>query len=157
MTAWGRLEREHPDLVGFARTAFAERKFKCLATLRRSGEPRLSEITGLFDVDDDLWLGLIPSAKQRDLERDPRFWLHCGSAGDSWGVSARLAGEARRSNGDDTARFAAAMDRDAVEFPLYRLNVDELLITRPAPDSGEILMQWWSTDDGRREARQRPG
>jgi hypothetical protein len=77
VVSWGEFTQHRPDL------ARAGRELLCqfgvglafLATVRRSGAPRLHPICALL-TDDALYGLIIPSPKLRDLERDGRYTLH---------------------------------------------------------------------------------
>ncbi len=98
---------------------------------------------------DELWLGMMPgSRKAEDVLRDPRFALHSATIdkqvteGD-----AKITGRAMLVS--DTDRFDRF--REAFEahngyappgpFPLFRADVYELSMVRPAGDHLDI--DWW--------------
>jgi hypothetical protein len=125
-----------------------------LATLRRDGFPRLSGVEPLFAMG-DLWLGMMPgSRKAADLQRDPRFALHCATtdkqvtAGD-----AKLSGRALAVEAEaDKARFRAAFEAQTGyppgegPFVLFRADVLEVSMLKPAGDHLDIA--WWRAGDG---------
>ena len=67
-----------------------------LATVDAESAPRLHPIV-VVEAEDGLYTFLIPSPKQRDLERHPRFALHAHASAESDNEFA-LRGEARRTN-----------------------------------------------------------
>ena len=148
MVAWSRVAREAADLVALAEGVLAARRMKTLATLRQDGSPRLSEISGASVRDGELWLGIIPSAKERDLDRDPRCSVHCGSPTDAWGASVRVSGRALRERPGDRERLGLASPGADQTFSLFRLDVGEVVVTRPDPDTELILVEWWNTQRG---------
>ena len=145
---WTQVERDAPALAGLADGVLAARRLKTLATLRRDGSPRLSEISGAFVRAGDFWLGLIPSAKERDLDLDPRCSVHCGSPTDEFGASARVSGGAVRAEPGDAVRLGMVKDGEAPTFSLFRLDIGEVVVTRPEPGSGRILAEWWTPRGG---------
>jgi hypothetical protein len=157
VVAWAALAADEPALADLAESAFAARRMKTLATLRRDGMPRLSEISGAFIRNGELWLGLIPSAKERDLDRDQRCAVHCGSPTDEWAASARVSGRASRAGAEDVARLGLVADGERPGFALFRIDIGELVVTRPDPDSGQILIEWWNHASGPGRAVRPPG
>lgn len=148
MVTWAAVAVEGPELVARAEAAFAARRLKVLATLRRDGMPRLSEISGAFIRDGNLWLGIIPSAKERDLISDVRCSLHCGSPTDEWGTSVRVSGRAELAPDVDAVRLGLVAEGSRPTFALFRVDVSEVVVTGPDPESGQILIEWWSEATG---------
>src|SRR3712207_463284 len=91
MPSWSHVEIEAPELAARARGFLDAYVHKTLATLRRDGSPRISGTEVKF-VDGELWLGSMwRSLKALDLQRDPRFALHSGSADPpNWTGDAKL-------------------------------------------------------------------
>lgn len=145
--AWAQVSRDAPGLAALAQDVLVARRMKTLATLRRDGSPRLSEISGAFVRDGELWLGLIPSAKEGDLVRDPRCGVHCGSPTDDFGASARVTGRAIRADAGDAERLGIVRG-DPPRFSLFRLDIGEVVVTRPEPETGLILVEWWTPEGG---------
>jgi hypothetical protein len=148
VAAWAEVAHQAAPLVALVEGVLAARRMKTLATIRRDGAPRLSEISGAFVREGELWLGLIPSAKERDLARDPRCSVHCGSPGDEWAASARVSGRATRAEPGDIDRLGLARNSDEPRFSLFRLDVTEVVVTRPDPGTGLILVEWWTPANG---------
>lgn len=157
MVSWAALAADQSALAELTERAFAARRMKTLATLRRDGMPRLSEISGAFVRDGEMWLGLIPSAKERDLDRDPRCAVHCGSPTDEWAASARVSGRASRAGRGEMVRLGLVADGKEPSFALFRIDVGEVVVTRPDPASAQILVEWWSEATGPRRAVRPPG
>jgi hypothetical protein len=94
--SWRRLEEERPELAGFG----AERmhgKVAYLATVRKDGSPRVHPFTPIIG-DGHLFVFMEPtSPKGHDLERDPRYAIHC-SVTDNSGQSGEfiITGRAHR-------------------------------------------------------------
>jgi hypothetical protein len=149
MASWGGVQRAAPTLAGTAQARFEAHGLGVLATLRRDGSPRISGIEPLF-ADGELWLGMMPgSRKAADLQKDGRFALHNATVdkqvteGD-----VKIGGEARLVETEETvARFRQAFERHTGyppppgPFPLFRADVRELSMVRPAGDHLDI--EWW--------------
>jgi hypothetical protein len=93
MPPWRDIEADAPELAARARALFDAFTHKTIATLRRDGSPRISGTETEF-ADGELWVGSMAGAvKARDLQRDPRFALHSGSADPpEWPGDAKVAG-----------------------------------------------------------------
>jgi len=148
LAAWAEVARQAAPLVERVEGVLAARRMKTLGTIRRDGAPRLSEISGAFVREGTFWLGLIPSAKERDLDRDPRCSVHCGSAGDEWAASARVSGSVIRADPGDIDRLGMARAGEEPRFSLFRLDVGEVVVTSPDPESRLILVEWWTPGNG---------
>lgn len=158
MNSWASFTTADPVLTSQAEAVLDARRLKCLATLRRDGSARLSETSGVRITDGDLWLAVIPSAKRRDLDRDDRVSVHCGSPGDEWAASLRLSGRALTADHSDISRFVASTGITPTDrFTLYRVELTEVVITRPHPDTGVILVEWWTPSGGSSSATRQPG
>jgi hypothetical protein len=154
MVAWVTLEQVVPELAGLVRERFDAYGLALLATLRRDGSPRISGLEPLFALD-ELWLGMMPrSLKALDLARDGRFSLHSATTDKQvTNGDAKISGVALRV--DDEATFAAFRQAFAAAtgypppegpFELFRADVHELSILKPAGDHLEI--DFWSAKSG---------
>ena len=157
MATWTEVAQEAAELVALVEGVFAARRMKTLATLRRDGSPRLSEISGAAVRHGELWLGLIPSLKVGDLDRDPRCSVHCGSPTDAWAASVRVSGRAVRAMQGDAERLGLARSDEEERLPLFRLDVSEVVVTRPDPESELILVEWWNSQRGTGTAKRKGG
>ena len=135
MVSWAEVAADQPDLAEQVERVFRARRLKTLGTIRRDGTPRLSEISGASIRDGEVWLGLIPSAKAHDVDRDPRCAIHCGSPGDEAAASARVSGRAVHSGTEPT-------------FSRFRIDVLEVVMTVPDPESRQIRVEWWTAANG---------
>ena len=91
MASWEKVTDAAGNLAVRVQDRFDRHGLGWLATLRRDGSPRISGIECTFE-DGDLWFGSMAGAvKALDLQRDPRFALHCGT-----GDSARWEGDPAR-------------------------------------------------------------
>jgi hypothetical protein len=156
MADWAEVLRQAPELAGQVQQRFDAHGLALIATLRRDGAPRISGIETLF-ANGQLWLGMMPdSLKARDLGRDPRFELHSATT-DKMVTSgdARVAGSAAEVEDGDEAAFAAFRDAFAAQtgypppegpFKLFRANVREILMLRPAGD--HLTLDYWIDGQG---------
>jgi hypothetical protein len=126
VVTWADVAENHPDLATLTERVFAARRLKVLATLRADGMPRLSEVSGAFIREGELWL------KRRDLDRDPRCSVHSGSPADAAGASARVSGRAVAADAGAATRLGMIAEGE----------------TRPDPEKREILIEWWSETMG---------
>ena len=134
MASWREVEETAPELARAVRACFAVRKHATLATLRRSGAPRISGTEVEF-ADGEVTLGSMPGAvKALDLRRDPRFALHSPTVDppeddpEAWPGEAKLAGTAVETS-----------DPAATDGPhLFRLDLTEVVLTRVTGNRLEI-------------------
>ena len=148
MTSWNDVVVAAPELAERVRARFETTGLGYLATLRKDGSPRISGLEPLF-WDGHLWFGMMPdSLKQADVERDPRFSLHAAN------VDKQIAdGDARVSGCvvpvTDRELFKAfkAAFHDATgvevpgEFPLYTVDITELMFLKPGGD--HLVIESW--------------
>jgi hypothetical protein len=137
MPSWSELEAQAPELAAQARAFFDAFTHKTLATLRRDGSPRISGTEVEFR-DGEAWLGSMwRSMKALDLQRDPRFALHSGSADPSaWTGDAKLAGRA-----EDVTEPEATSH-------LFRLDISELVVVRMGEPADHIVVECWHEGRG---------
>jgi hypothetical protein len=75
MTGWIEFAQQAPEIAEFGRTRFKS-EVAYLATLRPDGSPRVHPVTPI--IGEQLFLFMEPtSPKGKDLQRDPRYALHC--------------------------------------------------------------------------------
>ncbi len=75
MTGWTEFAQQAPEIAEFGRARF-QSGVAYLATLRPDGSPRLHPVTPI--IGEQLFLFMEPtSPKGKDLQRDPRYTLHC--------------------------------------------------------------------------------
>jgi hypothetical protein len=153
MARWQEMEDSAPE---FAR-ALAERldahTHKTIATLRKDGSPRISGIEA-FVADGDLWIGSMPNAvKAQDLQRDPRYALHSGSADPpEWPGDAKLSGSAEEIIDQERRRaLAQTMGSDSPPSPdshTFRLDIDEAVLVGLNDERTKLIVQLWRPDAG---------
>lgn len=83
MTSWKEFAQQVPEIA-----AFGEARFRSgvayLGTLRADGSPRVHPVTPI--IGEQLFLFMEPSSpKGKDLQRDPRYTLHCSVEDSSGG------------------------------------------------------------------------
>jgi hypothetical protein len=141
---WSDFEIAAPELAARARALFEAQKHLTIATLRRDGGPRISGIECVFE-DGDLWFGSMPGAvKALDLQRDPRFALHCGT-----GDSARWEGNPALWQGD-----AKLSGRAEFSGERFRAEISEVVTVRLGGDPPDhMLIDLWREDEGLRQFR----
>jgi hypothetical protein len=137
MASWSEVEAQAPELAARARGIFDAFTHKTIATLRRDGSPRISGTEVQFE-EGEMWIGSMSRAvKALDLQRDPRFALHSGSADPpDWTADAKVAGRAEEvtEEGADSHRF--------------RLDVTELVVTSIGDPRDHIVIESWHEGRG---------
>ena len=149
MASWSEVESETPELVALARGFLDAYVHKTLATLRREGSPRISGTEVVF-ADGEMWLGSMwHSSKALDLQRDPRFALHSGSADPpNWTGDAKLAGRVEEIT--DPERKAAIFGDDVPVGPshLFRCDITELVVVRLGEPADHLVIESWHAGGG---------
>lgn len=75
MASWKEFAEQAPELAAFGESRFQSR-VAYIATIRADGGPRVHPVTPI--IGEYLYLFMEPtSPKGKDLQRDPRFSLHC--------------------------------------------------------------------------------
>ncbi len=125
MTHWNDFAQQAPELAEFGRARF-QSGVAYLATLREDGSPRVHPVTPI--IDEQLFLFMEPtSPKGKDLQRDPRYSLHC-SVEDSSGGSGEFYVRGRAALISDSGireqavRAASYLPQDG--YILFVLTVD---------------------------------
>jgi hypothetical protein len=137
VAGWSEVEAQAPELSALARSFFDAFTHKTLATLRRDGSPRISGTEVEF-ADGEAWLGSMWRAvKALDLQRDPRFALHSGSADPAhWRGDAKMAGIV-----EDVTEPGATSHR-------FRLDISELVVVRMGDPADHIVIEAWHEGRG---------
>lgn len=163
MARWQDVEDAEPEFAGRVRARLEEQKHKLLATLRKDGAPRISGIETTF-ADGDLWLGMMPgSRKVADVRRDPRFALHTSSPDpphddpSAWSGDAKVSGRAveEQDPGVRARVLADAGDggHGPGDVPLFRLDIDTVVLTRVGTPADHLLIQVWRRGEPLRDVR----
>ena len=151
MASFADLEKEQPEFAARVRTAFDAHRHKVLATLRADGAPRVSGIEAAFAAG-ELWVaGMTRSVKFADLRRDPRLALHSGSdEPDTFTADAKVSGRAVEvTDPAERAAFAEAAGLpDAGGFELFRVDLEQVVLTAVADDKSALVISSWRPGRG---------
>jgi hypothetical protein len=83
MTSWSNFTHQAPELAAFGKARF-QSGVAYLGTVRPDGSPRVHPVTPI--IGEQLFLFMEPtSPKGKDLQRDPRYTLHCAVEDSSGG------------------------------------------------------------------------
>jgi hypothetical protein len=148
MASWSEVEAQAPELAGLAREFLDAHTHKTLATLRRDGSPRISGTETDFR-EDEVYIGSMWKAvKALDLQRDPRFAIHSGSADPpEWRGDAKIAGRAEEITEPDTV---ARINEGAPggRSHLFRLDVTEVVVVRLGDPADHLVIDSWHEGRG---------
>lgn len=137
-----------PELAGVAREFLDAHTHKTLATLRRDGSPRISGTETDFR-ENEVYIGSMWKAvKALDLQRDPRFAIHSGSADPpEWRGDAKIAGRADEITEPDTV---ARINEGAPggRSHLFRLDVTEVVVVRLGDPADHLVIDSWHEGRG---------
>jgi Pyridoxamine 5'-phosphate oxidase len=150
MASWREIEAEAPELSTLAHGFLTAHVHLTLATLRRDGSPRISG-TEIILGDGEIWLGSMPGAlKARDLQRDPRFAVHSGSADPDkgWKGDAKIAGRVEEIGDDDRKREIVGDAAPAGPLHLFRCDISELVTVRLGEPANHLLIESWHEGRG---------
>jgi pyridoxamine 5'-phosphate oxidase-like protein len=152
MASFSEVESAEPEFAARVRAAFDAHGHKVLATLRADGSPRVSGIEMHF-VEGEPWLAGMPgSVKFADLRRDPRFALHSGSdEPDAFTADAKISGRATEvTDTEERRRFAAAaaVQGDPLGFELFRVDVDQVVLTAVNEEKTALVISSWRPGRG---------
>jgi Pyridoxamine 5'-phosphate oxidase len=137
VASWSEVEGQAPELAARARSLFDALTHKTLATLRRDGAPRISGTEVEFS-DGEAWIGSMWRAvKALDLQRDPRYAIHSGSADPpDWPGDAKIAGRAV-----EVTEAGATSHR-------FRLDISELVVVRLGDPADHLVIEAWHEGRG---------
>ncbi len=125
MSSWKEFTQEAPELAAFGKGRF-QNGVAYLGTIRSDGGPRVHPVTPIMG--EQLFLFMEPtSPKGKDLQRDPRYTLHC-SVEDSGGGKGEFYVRGRATLVNDTAVREQAVQASsyspADRYILFVLTVD---------------------------------
>jgi len=131
------------------RTRLDTHAHKTIATLRRDGSPRISGTETEF-ADGELWIGSMWQAlKARDLQRDPRFALHSGSADPpEWDGDAKLAGTAEEITDPERVREINGDKAPPGPSHLFRLELREVSTVGLNAQRNALVIEIWTPEQG---------
>ncbi|MBN2500124.1 MAG: pyridoxamine 5'-phosphate oxidase family protein [Anaerolineales bacterium] len=125
MTSWQEFATQAPVLADFGKTRF-QSGVAYLGTLRADGGPRVHPVTPILG--EQLFLFMEPtSPKGKDLQRDPRYTLHCAVEDmEGGGGEFYVRGQARLISDPDIRLQAveAATYDPAERYILFVLSVE---------------------------------
>lgn len=125
MTTWTEFTQLAPEIAAFGETRF-RRTVSYLGTVRADGGPRVHPVTPILG--DSLYLFMEPtSPKGKDLQRDPRFTLHCAVEDSSGGEGEFYVRGTARFSEDPAERAKAVAASSYVpsdRYVLFVLSVD---------------------------------
>ncbi|MEO7556926.1 MAG: pyridoxamine 5'-phosphate oxidase family protein [Acidimicrobiales bacterium] len=150
MARWSDFVTEAPDLAARVEARFTATKHHVLATLRADGSPRVSG-TEVQLSGGDLQMGSMPGARKAlDLQRDGRFALHANPGdGTMDGGDAKVTGRAEEVVDDDgLGTYAEASQPPPGPFHLFRLHLDEVVLTSVHPDGDRLVVELWRPGHG---------
>ena len=150
VSRWSEVEAQAPELSGLARVFLDAHKHLTLATLRRDGSPRISGTEILFG-EGEAWFGSMPNAvKALDLQRDPRFAVHSGSADPDkgWKGDAKFAGRVDEIHDDERKRMIVGGNAPPGPLHLFRCDVTELVVVRLGEPADHLLIESWHEGRG---------
>jgi uncharacterized pyridoxamine 5'-phosphate oxidase family protein len=130
MTTWHEFEQQAPLVAAFGKTRL-QSGVAYLGTLRADGSPRVHPVTPI--IGEQLYLFMEPtSPKGKDLQRDPRYTLHCSVEDSSGGGEFYITGRAT-FNSDAQVRQQAVQTSPYVpseRYVLFVLTVETAFMNR---------------------------
>ncbi|MQA09962.1 MAG: pyridoxamine 5'-phosphate oxidase family protein [Pseudonocardiaceae bacterium] len=144
MTTWEQFTAEAPELASAAVERFTAMKHHVLATIRKDGSPRVSGTEVDFHGPDLIIGSMWNAVKARDLRRDPRFALHANPGeGSMTGGDVKVSGRAIEVTDPDELRAYADEAEPPEPFHLFRLDLEEVVLTGLAPEGDHMLLSTW--------------
>lgn len=148
MTSWKLFTEQEPTLAAFGKARFGS-QVAYLGTVRADGSPRVHPVTPI--VGDELFLFMEPtSPKGKDLQRDPRYALHC-SVRDSGGGEGEfyVMGRARLSYdaAEREAAVRASSYAPADRYVLFVLSVEQAF-RNVYVDGKADIRRWQASEAG---------
>ncbi|WP_441246417.1 pyridoxamine 5'-phosphate oxidase family protein [Kitasatospora sp. McL0602] len=145
MTTWQDFEHEAPDLAPAVRARFEAHRHHVLATLRRSGAPRVSGTEVQF-VGADLTIGSMYGAvKAMDLRRNPLFALHSNPGDESMaGGDAKVSGRALEIVEEvDLSGYAADLPEPPPPGPFHAFRLEPTEVVLTTVEGDHLLIRSW--------------
>jgi hypothetical protein len=146
--SWQALAETAPELAAFGAERIHDR-VAYLATLKPDGAPRLHPIRPIVAGGRLFVFADATSPKIRDLERDPRYALHCTATSDQPWDLREFAAEGTANRVVDAgvraiANGGSAFARDE-RFVLFELAVEAAISTVYGPDGRPLRQRWHAT------------
>jgi hypothetical protein len=119
MTSWKEFAQQAPEIAPFGEARF-QSEVAYLGTVRADGSPRVHPVTPI--TGEQLFLFMEPtSPKGKDLQRDPRYTLHCSVEDPSGGGGEFYVRGRARFSDDPLIREQAVRASSYVPQPHYIL------------------------------------
>jgi hypothetical protein len=166
MASFADVESFEPDLADRVRAILSSTTNAVLGTIRRDGSPRLSGVDPFFH-NGQLRIWSMPRARKgEDLRRDPRIALHSipwdsrqlrGGAADVGDADAKLSGTAAvTTDPGELSAFRAWLKSERGSEPpedwdLFTIDIHALTVI--SADGGQLVIDRWSTAEGRQTIR----
>ncbi|WP_460856238.1 pyridoxamine 5'-phosphate oxidase family protein [Nocardiopsis coralliicola] len=142
---WDEFAAAEPEFAAQVRDRFEQAKHHVLATVRRSGAPRVSGTEVAFEEGGEATLGSMTGARKAlDLRADPRFALHAnpGSPDDMMaGGDAKIGGTAVEVTDPDALEAARAPGQPPGPYHRFLLRISEAVVTRVEGD--RLVVRTW--------------
>jgi Pyridoxamine 5'-phosphate oxidase len=138
MARWKDFEKDAPEFAARVRAVLDRHKHKTMATIRRTGAPRISGAEIQF-AGGDVFTGSMPGAvKGADLRRDPRVAFHSQSEDadendpESWVGDVKFSGRAALVTDPAElsafwAAYAGPEPPDVDSSDLFRIDVEDVV------------------------------
>jgi hypothetical protein len=166
MASFADVENVEPDLAARVRAILSSTTNAVLGTIRRDGSPRLSGADAYFH-DGQLRIWSMPRARKgQDLRRDPRVAVHSipwdsrrlrTGAADVGAADAKVSGTAVLvTDVSELSAFRAWLTSERgseppADWDLFTIDIDALTVI--SVDGGQLVVDRWSTSDGRQAVR----
>ncbi len=145
---WEEFAAEAPELAAAVRARFEAARHHVLATLRSDGSPRVSGTEVDFHEGDHTLGSMYGAVKARDLQRDGRFALHANPGdGSMAGGDAKVAGVADEVVDEELEAYTDDANPPG-SFHLFRLRLDEAVLTSLHPDGDRLVIEIWRPGEG---------
>lgn len=143
MASWAEFSKRAPELAAYGAKRLGGGGVAYLGTLRPDGGPRVHPVTPILE--EQLFLFMEPtSPKGKDLQRDPRYTLHCAVEDSSGGQGEfYVRGQAHLVQAPELrAQAVAAATYDPAErYILFVLSVEFAFMN--IYENGEPNPQRW--------------
>lgn len=149
MASWYEFEAAAPRLATRVLAHLDAHVHKTLATVRRSGSPRISG-TETALRNGELYIGSMWQArKARDLQRDPRLALHSGSDDPpGWTGDAKLAGLAVEITDREQVRTINGQADEPGPTHLFRIDLREVSTVALGDERTGLVIEVWTPERG---------
>ena len=142
--SWKTLEEQNPDMAAFGLERL-QGKVAYLATTRKDGSPRVHPMTPAIG-EGHFYVFMEPtSPKGKDLQRDPRYAIHCGVS-DNTGQSGEFYISGRAYLVEDADKRAQAVRvcsyKPADRYILFEFEVEAAAFTTYPPEGKPIYTHW---------------